>query len=64
LSSRTFFNCVPPAAIMMFGAPAGGSAVPSTSALFRKFTPSMMTHCSRAGPPFNMRPRSTTHACS
>ena len=32
-------SCVPPAAIMMFGAPAGGSAVPSRSALFRKLTP-------------------------
>ena len=56
-------SCVPPAAIMMFGAPAGGSALPSTSALFRKFTLSMMTHCSVAGSPRSIFARSTTHAC-
>ena len=48
---------------MMFGAPAGGSALPSRSALFRKFTPSMMTHCSVAGSPLSIFARSTTQAC-
>src|SRR5450759_653748 len=36
---------------MMFGAPAGGRSRPSISALFRKLTPSMTTHCSVAGRP-------------
>ena len=52
-----------PAAIITFGAPGGGSARPSRSALLRKLTPSMMTHCSRAGRPFSICARSTTHAC-
>ena len=48
---------------MTFGAPGGGSRRPSTSALFRKFTFSMITHCSVAGSPFSIFVRSTTHAC-
>ena len=52
---------VPPVAIMMFGAPAGGSAVPSRSALFRKLTPSTSRHCSVAGCPFSIFARSATH---
>ena len=33
------------------------------SALLRKFTPSMTTHCSVAGSPLSIRFRSTTQAC-
>jgi hypothetical protein len=63
LSSITFFSCVPPAAIITFGAPRGGAAWPSTSALFRKFTLSTMMHCSRARAPTSIFARSTTQAC-
>ena len=56
-------NAVPPVAIMMFGAPAGGSVLPSRSTLLRKLTPAITTHCSVAGCPLSMRLRSTTHAC-
>ena len=48
---------------MMFGAPAGGSAWPSMSALFRKPTLFMTTHCSVAGLPSSIRARSATQAC-
>src|SRR5258706_14518952 len=47
-------SCVPPAARTTFGAPSGGSALPSRSALFRKFTPSTIMHCSVAGSPSNV----------
>ena len=63
LSSNTFFNCVPPAAIITFGAPRGGSSMPSRSALFRKLTSLMTKHNSRAGRPAIIALRSTTHAC-
>ena len=62
-SSMSWWSCVPPVAIMMFGAPRGGSAVPSRSALFRKFTPFTMRHCSVAGRPFSIFARSTMHTC-
>ena len=48
---------------MMFGAPAGGSCLPSRSALFRKFTSSMMKPCSVAASPLSIFARSTTQAC-
>ena len=63
LSSNTFFSCVPPAAIITFGAPRGGNCVPSRSALFRKLTSLITKHCSRAGRPASIALRSTTHAC-
>jgi hypothetical protein len=63
VASITFFSCVPPAAIIRFGAPDGGSVVPSRSALLRKFTPAMTKHCSRAGLPASIFERSATHAC-
>ncbi len=59
----TPFNCVPPAAITISGAPGGGSCVPSRSALFRKFAPSTITHCSVASSPLSIRARSATQAC-
>ena len=62
-ASNRLASCTPPAAIMMFGAPGGGAAVPSTSALFRKPTSFMTTHCSVAGSPLSIRARSATHAC-
>ena len=62
-SSRIRFNCVPPAAIMMFGAPGGSGCWPSTSALFKKFTPSIINPCSVASSPFSIFTRSTTKAC-
>jgi hypothetical protein len=62
-SSRIPLSCVPPAAIITFGAPGGGSALPSMSALFRKFTPSMTRHCSVAGSPFSIFARSTMQTC-
>src|SRR5688572_31218795 len=42
---------VPPLASMMLGAPAGGSCFPSRSALFRKLTSAITTHCSVASAP-------------
>ena len=62
-ASKILSSCRPPAAIMMFGAPARREALPSMSALFRKFTFSTMTHCSVAGWPLSMRARSATQAC-
>ena len=53
-SCRSLFSCAPPVAIMMFGAPAGGSCLPSRSALLRKFTSSMMKPCSVAGSPLSI----------
>ena len=47
----------------IIGAPAGGSSRPSRSALFRKFTFSMMKQSSRAGSPRSIRVRSATQAC-
>jgi len=45
------------------GAPGGGASGPSTSAVLRKLTPSITTHCSVAGSPFSMLTRSTTQTC-
>jgi hypothetical protein len=56
-------SCVPPVAIMILGAPTGGCARPSRSALFRKPTFSITTHCSDAGSPRSILVRSTTQAC-
>ena len=51
------------AASMMLGAPGGGRACPSISALLRKLTPSRKTHCSVAGSPCSILLRSATQAC-
>jgi hypothetical protein len=40
---------------MTFGAPRGGSSVPSRSALFRKLTSLITKHCSRAARPASIR---------
>src|SRR6266404_5190589 len=61
--SENAVQCVPPAASTTFGAPAGGSVRPSRSALFRKFTPSTIMHCSVAGSPSSMWRRSTAQVC-
>jgi hypothetical protein len=37
--------------------------LPSTSALFKKPTPSSTMHCSDAGSPLSIFSRSTTQAC-
>ena len=62
-ASNCFRSCTPPAAIITFGAPAGGTALPSTSALFRNPTLFRTTHCSVAGSPRSIFARSATHAC-
>ena len=51
LSVSSVSSCLPPPAIMMLGAPLGGSVFPSMSALLKKFTFSTMMHCSVAGLP-------------
>src|SRR5215475_9586593 len=63
LSANRVSSCLPPPAIMMFGAPAGGRLLPSMSALLKKFTFSTMMHCSVAGLPCSIACRSATHAC-
>ena len=56
-------SCAPPAASTMFGDPTGGTARPSRSAVFRKFTPGTMMHCSVASAPRSIMRRSTTQTC-
>jgi hypothetical protein len=43
--------------------PAPAAPIVPPTALFRKFTPSMIKHCSVAGSPLSIFVRSTTHAC-
>ena len=59
-SANTLRSCVPPAAMTMLGAPAGGGVGPSTSAGLKKFTSLLVTHCSVAVWPAIMRMRSAT----
>ena len=59
-SENTLRSWVPPAAMTMLGAPAGGGVIPSTSAGFKKLTSFLFTHCSVADWPASIRMRSAT----
>ena len=62
-SSKIFFSCAPPAAIMMFGAPAGGSARAVDVRIVEEVHAVDHDALFSGGRPLSILARSTTQTC-